>query len=479
MYKKAVMTPASHEEVAGDFPERPGYSVVWNVGRTGFTFRMVGAHIDPDNVAHELHQLGLAAAAYANAGGGGTSPVLTLGDFNADCSYLGVTAWKCIRDPECTDVEMALWDGATFAADNWLLDDDADTTVAASSCAYDRIVASAGLLPRVVAGSVQVHNFGALFGMSNDDAKLVSDHYPVSVNIDVRADAGGGALSYTPAVFEGAAAQDTPTQLAVGDAAIVGFHADSAAAASGGGDVFSFVLLVDAAKGTELRFTDDGLSGCGGGADPAFRGGEGVITWKADREYAAGSVLQYPTGQAEPGLAVDPAAGSNTWSKSGSFALSASGEPMYAYQGSASSPQWVYAITSVAAASAWGDATNTGTGCLPAALAASGGIDGAAAVHYFTLGSGHMDNFFFSGDRGDGSSGRLKDDWLATIGAHALWTSSNNPIDPTPYLAAFAVAPPPPPTAAPTPAPTPAPTAAPCNHLRGQRAVRSWCRLRV
>ena len=55
----------------------------------------------------------------------------------------------CIRDPACNDTSVALWDGARFGAHNWLIGDDADTTVAASSCAYDRLVVSDQLLPRV------------------------------------------------------------------------------------------------------------------------------------------------------------------------------------------------------------------------------------------------------------------------------------------------------------------------------------------
>ena len=51
--------------------------------------------------------------------------VIFAGDFNADCGYVGTTKWKQV----------------TFRSDErfvWLLDDDADTTVAKSSCAYDR-----------------------------------------------------------------------------------------------------------------------------------------------------------------------------------------------------------------------------------------------------------------------------------------------------------------------------------------------------
>ena len=51
--------------------------------------------------------------------------VIFAGDFNADCSYLGVTKW----------------DQVTFRSDDrflWLIGDHVDTTVALSDCAYDR-----------------------------------------------------------------------------------------------------------------------------------------------------------------------------------------------------------------------------------------------------------------------------------------------------------------------------------------------------
>ena len=433
MYRKAVLTPVSHEVVAGDFPERPGYSVVWSATSSSsssssssdaaYTFRVVGAHIDPDNVVHELDQLGLAAAAYAAGNNSASAPVLVLGDFNADCSYLGVTAWECIRSDTCTDTVMSLWDGDTFGAENWLLGDEADTTVAASSCAYDRIVASSALLPRVVTGSAQVHKFDALFEMTNDEAKEVSDHYPISVNIDIRSDATvatDGALSYTPPAFEGAAAQDVPTELYPGDAVIIGVHADDV-------DSFTVLLLVDVAKGTELHITDDGLAACDSDGGPSWRDGEGVVSWEADKGYVAGTVLQYPSGQAEPGVdSSSTAAGSNTWTKAGAFSLSASGEPLYVFQGSKTTPRWVHAASGGSSASAWDDGTSTTNGCLPTELA-------NLPQHHFLLGM-HRDNFYYNGSR-DGDAAAL----LLLVADPANWDSSNTPIDASAYLASFQV----------------------------------------
>ena len=70
------------------FTERPPHTVRWRTW-TGTELTTIGFHADPDNVEHELDLLGGVAAEAAAAG----ELVLTLGDFNADCSYLGVNAW--------------------------------------------------------------------------------------------------------------------------------------------------------------------------------------------------------------------------------------------------------------------------------------------------------------------------------------------------------------------------------------------------
>ena len=239
----------------------------------------------------------------------------------------------------------------------------------------------------------------------------------------VRSDAAiasGGALGYTPTVFEGAAPQDTPTELGPGDAVVIGVHADDVTDV---GDVFAVLLLVDAEKGTELHFTDDGLNSCAG--SPSWRGGEGVVSWKADKGYTAGTVVQYPSGQAQPGSSTSTEAGRGTWTKSGSFSLSASGEPLYAYQGSKVTPRWVYAISGVSGTSAWDDGTGTTNGCLPTEL--------SNAKHHFHLGV-HRDNFFYNSDR----VGALLDLLLWTSDP-TKWTASNTPMDVSPFLVAFEV----------------------------------------
>lgn len=79
---------------------------------------LVGLHAKPDFVFQELNMLSDVVSAE-----GGSNTVI-LGDFNADCDYLSTSAYQAL---ELNDII------------NWLITDTADTNVASSSCAYDRI----------------------------------------------------------------------------------------------------------------------------------------------------------------------------------------------------------------------------------------------------------------------------------------------------------------------------------------------------
>ncbi|XP_065415909.1 deoxyribonuclease-1 isoform X1 [Chrysemys picta bellii] len=104
----------------------------------------------------------------------GTDNILFLGDFNADCSYVGPQDWPSIRL-------------RTSDAFQWLIPDSADTTVSYTDCAYDRIVASGSELQRcMVARSAKVNNFQETFHLQREDALAVSDHFPVEVTLRAR-----------------------------------------------------------------------------------------------------------------------------------------------------------------------------------------------------------------------------------------------------------------------------------------------------
>lgn len=101
----------------------------------------------------------------------GTDNMMFLGDFNADCSYVGKKDWASIR-LRTSDVFK------------WLIADSTDTTVGQSDCAYDRIVVSGSKLRKWLdPKSAKVFDFQTAFKLSQEEALAVSDHFPVEVTL--------------------------------------------------------------------------------------------------------------------------------------------------------------------------------------------------------------------------------------------------------------------------------------------------------
>lgn len=101
----------------------------------------------------------------------GLEDIMLMGDFNAGCSYVTHSHWSSIR----------LRTTPTF---QWLIPDTADTTATATHCAYDRIVVTGTLLQNaIVPGSAGPFDFQAAYGLSNQTAQAISDHYPVEVTL--------------------------------------------------------------------------------------------------------------------------------------------------------------------------------------------------------------------------------------------------------------------------------------------------------
>ncbi|XP_061456065.1 deoxyribonuclease-1-like 2 [Rhineura floridana] len=104
----------------------------------------------------------------------GTDNMMFMGDFNADCSYVGKKDWASIR----------LRTSEFF---KWLISDSTDTTVGKSNCAYDRIVVSGSKLRKwVEPQSAKVFDFKSAFKLSQEEALAVSDHFPVEVTLKSR-----------------------------------------------------------------------------------------------------------------------------------------------------------------------------------------------------------------------------------------------------------------------------------------------------
>ena len=158
-------------------------------------------------------------------------------------------------------------------------------------------------------------------------------------------------------------------------------------------------------------------------------------------------------------------AGRDGWvDSSGRFALSASGEQVYAYTGSDASPVFLYAFTTKGGG--WDSgATSTTTGCLPRALRENGQaapLSFAPAVH--------ADNFVYAGTR-KGTAASL----LASLASDTSWLKSNSPlsgsaIDLRVFKVTTATT-----TAASTPASTSGPPPPPPPVAKGTRYTHGRC----
>ncbi|KAJ8404128.1 hypothetical protein AAFF_G00344780 [Aldrovandia affinis] len=97
---------------------------------------------------------------------------IIMGDFNAACGYVPKKQWGNIR----------LRSDKSFL---WLTEDTMDTTVKEStSCAYDRIVLHGeNMIQAVDPASMEVFDFKSAFGLTEDQALDVSDHFPVAITV--------------------------------------------------------------------------------------------------------------------------------------------------------------------------------------------------------------------------------------------------------------------------------------------------------
>uniref|UniRef100_A0A8C3YTG8 Deoxyribonuclease n=1 Tax=Catagonus wagneri TaxID=51154 RepID=A0A8C3YTG8_9CETA len=99
-----------------------------------------------------------------------TEDVILLGDFNADCASL--------TKKRLDDLVLR-----TQAGFHWAVADGVDTTVRASThCTYDRIVLHGERLQGLLRDAA-AFDFPQSFGLTEEEALNISDHYPVEVEL--------------------------------------------------------------------------------------------------------------------------------------------------------------------------------------------------------------------------------------------------------------------------------------------------------
>jgi endonuclease/exonuclease/phosphatase family metal-dependent hydrolase len=162
-----VVGTYQHNDTGDEF-EREPFSVLFRARDGGEEFFLLGIHVKPSDVEGELESL-VPAFQLASLSHGSSRGVI-LGDLNAGCSYLSRTAYE----------RLSLVTDPAFV---WLLGYDSDTTVASSSCPYDRFIIHEALNSSVVKGSATVFNFTEAYSLTAQQAENVSDHFPIEFQL--------------------------------------------------------------------------------------------------------------------------------------------------------------------------------------------------------------------------------------------------------------------------------------------------------
>lgn len=148
--------------------EREPYLGRFRAGAVDFS--VIGIHVTPRAVAAELQSL---QAVYREVKTEWRDPdILLMGDFNADCAYYKAS------------LGFDYFDESPFE----VLPPGTDTTVAPALCTYDRVLAFGPLAEQLSEGGA--FNFQEAYGLSLEEARSVSDHYPVEFTLHSRDEDG-------------------------------------------------------------------------------------------------------------------------------------------------------------------------------------------------------------------------------------------------------------------------------------------------
>jgi len=170
------------------------------------------------------------------------------------------------------------------------------------------------------------------------------------------------------------------TTLSAGDIAILQYNAD------GSPEVMKFLALKSMETGTEINFTDKGWK-----SNNTFRNGEGIDTWTAPSNIKCGDIITVTFTNVK---------------------LGTKGDQIIAYQGSTSSPTFIFAINNNGAAVWQGNGNNNRKSALPTGL--TNGVNAIAITE--------IDNAKYDSTTLTGSKSAI----LNAICTNANWTGSNS-----------------------------------------------------
>jgi len=141
--------------------ESEPYIAQFKAKRGSFDFTLIDIHTKPEDATAEITYLPTVISQAVTATG--EQDVICLGDFNADGSYFNESTYTSI------------FPTITY---NWLISNTVDTTIAASSNTYDRIV-TLRACDEDFSGNTGVFHFDQEIQLGGLPPGDVSDHYPI------------------------------------------------------------------------------------------------------------------------------------------------------------------------------------------------------------------------------------------------------------------------------------------------------------
>ena len=167
LYKAGVVAPDgfyTYEDPTNTFHRAP-LIAKFKVKDGTLGFVLITIHTDPKAAKEEINALPKVVED-AKEHFPGEKDFIILGDLNADCTYFeGDDMSSPLADPQYT----------------WLIDNSVATNLASESCAHNRIIVTTAMAKEDYASAMGsgAFRFDEAFGLSPNQAKQVSNHYPV------------------------------------------------------------------------------------------------------------------------------------------------------------------------------------------------------------------------------------------------------------------------------------------------------------
>jgi endonuclease/exonuclease/phosphatase family metal-dependent hydrolase len=199
-----VVNAYVYDDSVADYFERPPFIGTFKVkkpGRSGVKlFTIMNVHLRPDaaykelldmrhviedfikinpqyfdqsstSVADALEQNVVGATIHNKPSLKSNHPILIVGDFNADCSYISNKRQQLLRTIDYVDF-------------TWIINNQVKTNTR-QTCTYDRILINGdNFVNAIVPNSNTTVNYQENFGMTLEEALDVSDHIPVKFDIN-------------------------------------------------------------------------------------------------------------------------------------------------------------------------------------------------------------------------------------------------------------------------------------------------------